>query len=117
VSPRGIRRSEPAWSTDAGRPVEHGFVEEPERPSAPAEVRTRVRKFTAQLDVDSADRFARLLAEVQAEVGPIATRVDGDRVRRGYDVSRADVLRSLLAVAEADPAVMAAVCAKVREQH
>ena len=89
---------------------------------APSRVQTRarptgVRKFTAQLDADTDARYARVLDELRRVVGPIATRADRDRMRSGYDVSRADLLRALLVVAEDDPTVLGDVAAAVRTHY
>ena len=79
---------------------------------------SRPRKFTALLDDDSDARFGRLLERLRGEVGRVATRVDGNGgTRAGYDASRADLLRGLLAVAEANPAVMSEVCEQVRGHY
>lgn len=81
---------------------------EPERP----------RKFTALLDADTDARFGRVLADLRNAVGRIATREDGaGHVRAGYDLSRADLLRALLVVAEDDPTVGAAVFEQVRNHY
>jgi hypothetical protein len=100
---RGMRPAA-AWSTDAGRSLDVPTEPPAAGPSSPPVVeRERQRKFTALLDAEADARFGRLLEELRARVGPIATRSDGSgRVRSGYDVSRADLLRALLAVAE-DP--------------
>ena len=86
---------------------------------APAVIEhARPRKFTALLDADTDARFGRLLAAVRESVGPVATRSDGNGgTRAGYDVSRADLLRALLEVADGNKAVMADVQAKVRHHY
>lgn len=78
----------------------------------------RPRKFTALIDATTDSRFGYLLMKLREEAGPIATREDGNgRTRTGYDLSRADLLRALLAVAEADPAVMRQVFEQVRDHY
>lgn len=130
----GMRKSGPSadWSTDAGRSLEPV----PPQPASPKTYRvtdaterpahTRVtasetgkpRKFTALVDADTDARFGRLLDQLRASAGPVATRPDGNgRTRGGYDLSRADLLRSLLAVAEDDPQVMRAVEAAARAHY
>ena len=77
------------------------------------------RKFTALLDAATDARYGRLLDALRQSVGPVATRSDGNgRTRAGYDLSRADLLRALLEVAD-DPnsPVMAEVQAKVRRYY
>ncbi len=89
-------------------------------PAAPGDsaAPTRPRKFTALLDADTDARYGRLLDQLRSVVGPVATRQDGNgRSRAGYDPSRADLLRALLLVAEADPSVLADVAAKVRHHY
>jgi hypothetical protein len=121
--PKGSRPA-PAWSTDAGRSLESPAETTPAPSSSPpsppsAPGRERSRKFTALLDAETDGRYGRLLEEVRTEVGPIATREDKDtgRVRSGYDVSRADLLRALLVVAEGNSNVRCEVYAQVREHH
>lgn len=79
---------------------------------------TRPRKFTALLDADTDARFGRLLERLRGEVGRIATREDGNGgTRAGYEASRADLLRALLAVAETTPDVMTEVGKHVRSHY
>ncbi|MEJ2866104.1 hypothetical protein [Actinomycetospora flava] len=61
--------------------------------------------------------YDRLLEDLRAEVGPIATRPDRDRVRAGYDVSRVDLLRALLSVADGDASLRTAVADRVRARY
>lgn len=122
--PRGMGRSSDltGWSTHAGRPLDGTTPPElaapapaPTKPPTEPPAQRRPRKFTALLDADTDARYGRLLADLVTTVGPIATRSDGaGRLRSGYDPSRADLLRALLAVAEHDPAVRAAVHDQVR---
>lgn len=76
------------------------------------------RKFTALLDADTDARYGRLLDTLRAELGPVATRSDGNgRTRAGYDLSRADLLRALLEVAEGEPGVMRSVGRAARSHY
>lgn len=79
-------------------------------PEVPAE---RARKFTALLDGTSERRFRSLTRHVVDECGPIASR-EGKRAG-GYDPSRADVLRALLALVDNDPQLRARVVEQVRD--
>ena len=85
---------------------------------APATERVKARKFTALLDAETDARYSRLLDQLRDLVGSVATRQDGNgRARAGYDLSRADLLRGLLAAADDDPSVMREVAEKVRHHY
>lgn len=62
------------------------------------------RKFTAQLDVLTDERFGRITSHVGQKLGRIAGRRQ-DGAKGGRLPSRADVLRALVALAE-DPDVL-----------
>lgn len=84
---------------------------------APTE-QVRPRKFTALLDTATDARYGRLLDALRTAAGPVATRSDGNgRSRAGYDLSRADLLRALLEVAEEDPTVMTEAVAKAQRHY
>lgn len=118
MPPRPVRR--PA-NPDAGPAIHDerttALTPVPARPADTA-APIRPRKFTALLDADTDARYGRLLEQLRATVGAVATRQDGNgRARAGYDLSRADLLRALLLVAEDDPSVMADVAAKVQHHY
>ncbi len=76
------------------------------------------RKFTALLDEATDARYGRLLTRLRGEAGRVATREDGHgAVRGGYDLSRADLLRALLEVAEDDDTLISALAEKVRAHY
>lgn len=117
-----LRKTNPAdrpFSTDAGRSLEPVAVDPaPATVPASASAPARPRKFTALLDADTDARYGRVLDVLRGSVGPVATRSDGNgRTRAGYDVSRADLLRALLEVADRNPSVMTKVVTKVREHY
>lgn len=87
-------------------------------PTPASEPTVKPRKFTALLDAETDSRYGRLLDALRESAGPVATRADGNgRTRAGYDLSRADLLRALLQVADEDPTVMTEVAAKVRSHY
>lgn len=83
-----------------------------------AEGQPRPRKFTALIDATTDSRFGYLLMKLREEAGPIATRDDGNgHLRGGYDLSRADLLRGLLAAADNSAAVREAAFEMVRRHY
>ncbi|MCD2191686.1 hypothetical protein [Actinomycetospora soli] len=121
-----LRKSGPTtdrpFSTDAGRSLAAAepaaAAPVPASAQAPAAEQPKPRKFTALIDAETDARYGRLLDQLRTAVGPIATRPDGSgRSRAGYDLSRADLLRALLAAAEDDPSVMTEVAAKARHHY
>ncbi|MCD2191657.1 hypothetical protein [Actinomycetospora soli] len=116
------------WTTTSAPTVEPVPAPTPAEPAAPTSTpapapapaspaQRRSVAFTARLDPETDARFGRLLEEARTVVGPIATRADRGRVRSGYDVSRADLLRALLAVLEDDAAVGNAVHDHLRKHY
>jgi hypothetical protein len=62
--------------------------------------------------------YGRVLAALREKAGPIGTRPSGYGVTRaGYELSRADLLRALLAAAEADPAVLDAAVVEAKRHY
>lgn len=111
------RRSEPS----AGPPIHDERItpsrEAASRAAVPVPA-SKPRKFTLLIDEATDERFARLLTQLQADAGRVATRENGSgHIRSGFPLSRADLLRALLEVAETNPDVMPAAAAAITAHY